>query len=112
MSGESGSLKKWRPHQRRRARTASRLQPVQRDLRIVWAGIIVAILGWFGSEFGVLYHSGPSNPFAVTGNAIVLVGLILIAVGFSYVVRSVKNMSEASAPMAAPESGTGASYRP
>ena len=69
----------------------------RRDLRIVWAGLLVALLGWLGSEYGVLYQTGPADTLAISGNLIVLAGLIAAFAGFSVVARR----SAASAGLAA-----------
>jgi hypothetical protein len=64
-----------------------------RDLAIVWTGIVLGFVGWVASEYGYNVQRTTLGSIAVTGNAIVVIGLIIIAAGFGSVARTAKNLT-------------------
>ena len=84
---------------------------ISRDMLIVWCGIVLAILGWLASEYGTAIRPTGNGATAISGNLVVAVGLIVIAAGFTYVSRSVKNAFNPAIPNPQPEPGVGSSDR-
>jgi len=77
---------------------------LSRDIGIVWAGVLLAIIGWVGSEYGYEVQGTAQGTIAVAGNLLVIVGLITVTAGFASVVRAARRTAEGDLPDPPPES--------
>jgi uncharacterized membrane protein len=68
---------------------------IGRDVKIVWVGIIVAMLAWVPTQYGIEDQIDVGSiAIAPVGSIVLLVGLVLVIAGFASVVRRINNMSK------------------
>jgi hypothetical protein len=80
---------------------------IGRDVKIVWAGVIIAMLAWVPTQYGIEDQVDVGGiAIAPVGSLVLLVGLILVIAGFASVVRRINHLSKAEqlAPTSVPGS--------